>query len=121
MQLEELWTLDDETLTALNETSKIHGLIFLFQWQQKPSSGASDESKKEPLAEDQIPNGLYFAHQVTTNACGTQAILSVVLNSCSDKEDLGQTLTDFREFTAEFPPSLKGELCRVLRGNDGIC
>lgn len=109
VQLEELWSLDDESLMTLNSTAEIYGLIFLFQWQSKNAAGVSSESdtKKEPLTEDQIPESLFFAHQVTTNACATQAILSVVLNQGEDVE-LGSTLKDFKEFTASFPPALKG-------------
>lgn len=59
------------------------------------------------LKEDEIPEGLFFAHQVTTNACATQAILSVILNQ-GDKIELGSTLSEFKDFTASFPPSLKG-------------
>jgi ubiquitin carboxyl-terminal hydrolase L5 len=104
VQLEELWTLDDESLQALNDSGGIFGLIFLFQWTQ-PNAVAK---KKEALPEDQVPEGLFFAHQVTTNACATQAILSVVLNTPPEQVELGPTLSEFREFTASFPPSLKG-------------
>jgi len=100
-QLEELWSLDDESLAAHGE---IFGLIFLFQWQQKETGGYGTV-KKSCLAEDQVPEGLFFAHQVTTNACATQAILSIMLNQ--DLE-LGPILNEFKEFTASFPPSLKG-------------
>ena len=37
----------------------------------------------------------------------TQAILSVVLNQ-GENIELGSTLTEFKDFTASFPPSLKG-------------
>ena len=49
MQLEELWTLDDESLQTLKSSGDIYGLIFLFQWQQQGSSSSSD-NKKECLA-----------------------------------------------------------------------
>jgi ubiquitin carboxyl-terminal hydrolase L5 len=104
VQLEELWSLDDDTLKTLQDSGDIFGLIFLFQWEKSAPSAP----KPTCLPEDQIPEGLFFAHQVTTNACATQAILSVVLNSSSSVVELGKTLTEFRDFTASFPPSLKG-------------
>jgi ubiquitin carboxyl-terminal hydrolase L5 len=107
VQLEELWSLDDDTLNALNQTGEIYGLIFLFQYRLKSDTEGSTESTHEMLSEEQIPESLFFAHQVTTNACATQAILSVVLNQ-GEKVELGPTLEEFKEFTASFPPSLKG-------------
>jgi hypothetical protein len=62
---------------------------------------------RQPLSVDDCPPDLFFAQQVTTNACATQAILSVVFNA---NVDLGPTLTDFKSFTASFPPDLKGEI-----------
>jgi ubiquitin carboxyl-terminal hydrolase L5 len=107
VQLEELWSLDDDTLNALNQTGEIYGLIFLFQYQVISNAEGTTETTKEMLSEEQIPETLFFAHQVTTNACATQAILSVILNQ-DDKIELGPTLQEFKEFTASFPPSLKG-------------
>jgi len=113
VQLEELWSLDDESLMALNDTAQIYGLIFLFQWESGAASttncslSSSSSTKNEPLSEEQIPESLFFAHQVTTNACATQAILSVVLNQ-EENIELGSTLKEFKDFTASFPPSLKG-------------
>ena len=101
VQLEELWSLDEETLQALKDTGDIYGLIFLFQWQK----GTPATAPRECLKEDQIPEGLFYATQVVTNACATQAILSVVLNH---DIELGPTLSEFRDFTASFPPNLKG-------------
>jgi len=65
------------------------------------------------------PESLYFMKQVITNACATQAILSILLNML-DKSgktlpefagsgfDAGETLTNFREFTNEFDSQTKG-------------
>lgn len=101
VELEELWTLDDDTLASL---SPLYGLIFLFKWVpgQDTSLGA-----RRPLSIDEVPPDLFFAKQVITNACATQAILSVVFNATD--VDLGTTLSDFKAFTASFPPDLKGE------------
>ena len=103
VELEELYTLDDESLGQL---PPIHGLIFLFKWvgeQQKEHAATT-----EPLPEDSIPPNLFFAHQVTTNACATQAILSVVLNAGLSEDSLGKSLAEFQSFTQSFEPQLKG-------------
>lgn len=106
VELEELWSLDEATLMQLQASGKVYGLIFLFKWESK---NPADAAKKEPLSEDVTPPNLFFAHQTMTNACATQAIMSVLLNSGLTPEQLGPTLTEFQSFTASFPPSLKGE------------
>lgn len=120
VELEELCVLDDDTLAMLQPC---YGLIFLFRW--TPGQDTSLPNRPAPLSE--VPEGLFFARQTVTNACATQALLSIVLNGNNNNNNdnsavaaqstdgakeglqLGKTLTEFKSFTSSFPPSLKGE------------
>lgn len=67
-------------------------------------------------------DGLFFAAQTIQNACGTQAILSVVLNNDKSSDptssgadatrariEIGPSLQEFKEFTTGFDAGLRGE------------
>eukprot|EP01133_Synstelium_polycarpum_P004304 gene4304-5027_t len=99
VQVEELYTLDQSEFENLKP---IFGLIFLFKW-------ASDGENKEPAENE----NLFFANQVIQNACATQAILSILLNS--KDIDIGEELTNFKQFTQDFPPNMKGEAIGELQ------
>ncbi|KAI9488263.1 ubiquitin carboxyl-terminal hydrolase [Zychaea mexicana] len=99
VQVEEIWSLDESTMEQLKP---ILGLIFLFKWQDA-SGGSEPTSGGQP---DAAADHVFFANQVINNACATQAILSILLNR--DDIDLGQELRNFKEFTADFPPDMKG-------------
>ena len=111
-ELSEIWSMDEESLMQLG---KVYGLIFLFKWEQDHQDQHGDsghESSRIPLKEEEIPEELYFARQTVTNACATQAILSVLLNAAERNRDelsLGPILSEFKSFTSSFPPDLKGE------------
>jgi ubiquitin carboxyl-terminal hydrolase L5 len=79
-------------------SASTYGLIFLFKWRET-ETGSADL----PI---EFPPGLFFANQVITNACATQAVLSVVMNAPGI--ELGPELTALKEFTADFDPRARG-------------
>ena len=77
----------------------MYGVIFLFKYPtgEKPSERAQDGCYDFDASER-----LFFAAQTIQNACGTQALLSVVLNK-EGEVDIGPKLKDFKDFTVAFP------------------
>lgn len=53
---------------------------------------------------------MFYARQVINNACGTQALLSVLLNIKDDGVELGKTLQNFQEFAAALDAETRGRL-----------
>lgn len=102
----------------LAELHPVYGVIFLFKYPTdvpyaatgKPLDGTFDHEAAERI---------FFAAQTIQNACGTQALLSVLLNkdregSGSSEEgasgiDIGKPLREFRDFTMVLPPEFRGE------------
>lgn len=97
-EVTEIYSLDENEQSTLE--GKSYGLIFLFKWRQ--------ETDDRPVLDPVDCPDLFFAQQVVTNACATQAILSVVLNADNEIE-IGQTLRDFKAFVGHFDAETKGE------------
>ena len=77
----------------------MYGVIFLFKYPtaEKPTSTARDGAFDESAVDN-----IFFAAQTIQNACGTQALLSVLLNK-DGEIDIGPQLREFKEFTGAFP------------------
>nr|SVE74325.1 EOG090X0A33 [Daphnia barbata] len=98
VQVEELWSLDNEQFDRLKP---IHGLIFLFKW-------VPNEEVVGTVVQDNRLDKIFFAKQVINNACATQAIISILLNCKHPDLRLGPTLGEFKEFTQTFDANMKG-------------
>mmetsp|Transcript_108218 Transcript_108218/g.304950 ORF Transcript_108218/g.304950 Transcript_108218/m.304950 type:complete len:378 (+) Transcript_108218:125-1258(+) len=98
IQFEEVYTLEPESFAML-DAKKTYGLIFLFKWQQ--------QADPRPTV-DAADHGIFFAQQVIENACATQAILSALMNVPAEKLDIGPHLKEFKEFTGQLDPQMKG-------------
>jgi len=96
VEFQEVVSLDHSTLAEMGE---VLGLIFLFKWRDNVAPRNTMEA---------VPEGLFFAKQVIINACATQAILSVLLNTTPDQVDVGQNLNDLRQFTEGLDVESKG-------------
>lgn len=84
----------------MRQLSPVYGVIFLFKY---PTGQTQSRTEPEDGSFDYgAAENTFFAAQTIQNACGTQALLSVLLNHDSDVE-IGTTLKDFKEFTAAFP------------------
>lgn len=92
---EEIWSLEDRD--AIDRLRPIFGLVFLFKYK----SEGKQEDRSTPAPH------VYFAKQMITNACGTQALINLLLN-LNDKIDVGPELKHFLEFTESMDPETRG-------------
>ncbi|KAL8883404.1 MAG: hypothetical protein Q9192_007185 [Flavoplaca navasiana] len=95
VRVQEVVSLDSDMLAYLPRP--VYGLIFLFKWREE------DPDKQEPSC----PEGIWFANQTVNNACASVALLNIVNNVPELK--LGEHLEQFKEFTADFTPALRGD------------
>lgn len=87
VQVEELYNMEDTE--NLQRLKPIYGYIFLFKW-------VKDPELRNCLVE--YDADLFFSNQIINNACATQAILAVVLNS---PLKLRGAVKDFYEFAKQ--------------------
>ncbi|CAG8949384.1 hypothetical protein HYFRA_00005011 [Hymenoscyphus fraxineus] len=104
VQFEELIALDADYLRQLNP---VYGVIFLFKYPTGEKAN-SDGTPKDGQYDYDASENMFFAAQTIQNACGTQALLSVLLNK-DGVIDVGTPLKEFKEFTTGFPPDMRGE------------
>ena len=101
VQVVDLYALDEDMIQSMG--GDVYGLIFLFKWDRQKGNSPSHPSSH-------IPKDLFFARQVVHNACGTMAILNMVMNlpQMHKSVDLGPLLSDIQSFTLDFPSEEKG-------------
>lgn len=91
LQLEEVYSLDDIS-------PQTFGLFFLFKWKKGRAP--------DPVTGSDDPDAPIFLQQVIPNACGTIALLHVLLN-CPGLE-IGEVLSNFRDFVRFLPSEDRG-------------
>ncbi|PPQ70881.1 ubiquitin C-terminal hydrolase [Gymnopilus dilepis] len=94
LELVEMYDIEPWAVDHLNP----HGLIFCFMWRKDTHRPADFD---DPSAER-----VWFANQLSDDACATHAILNVVLN-CPGIE-IGDELRRFREDTKDMSPVMRG-------------
>ncbi|KAF2456851.1 ubiquitin carboxyl-terminal hydrolase [Lineolata rhizophorae] len=102
VQFEELVSLDADSIRQL---SPVYGVIFLFKY---PTGEPRTNTPKDGSLDFEAGENMFFAAQTIQNACGTQALLSVLLNK-DNEINIGEQLREFKEFTGAFPADLRGE------------
>jgi len=92
VQVEEMFNIDKDGFGD----DVIFGLIFLFKYDQKLSTTGTVAKYTD----------LWFAKQVIVNACATQALISILMNS--EGIDLGPHLSKLKDFTKNLDPEMRG-------------
>lgn len=111
-----LATLRSANKIDTNENSPVYGVIFLFKWLRETTSPSTPTTPQDGTYTTTPPDNLFFAAQTIQNACGTQAILSIILNQDTPAThnnnqpiNIGPELQSFKDFTTGFPSDLRGE------------
>jgi ubiquitin carboxyl-terminal hydrolase L5 len=95
---DEIVALDPQVFADLGT---IYGVIFLFKW--IASTGQTAEAPEDGSYDFDAEN-VFFAKQTIQNACGTQALLNILLNLRDEKDlEIGTALNEFVDFTLPLP------------------
>jgi len=105
IDVEELWNLDD--LIIKNEENTC-GVVFLFKWQGQRSRSTTAQL---PTSSEKV----VFIKQVVENACGTIALLHVLLNR--EGVEIGETLEGLKGFIADMDGETAGS---CLASHEGV-
>jgi len=95
VQVEELYALEEELFAQIKP---VYGLIFLFKWRPGEEGGELATDAKD----------VFFTQQVISNACASQALINLLLNTNTEEIQLGPTLEQFRSFTSSFDSATRG-------------
>lgn len=60
---------------------------------------------------------MFYAQQVVQDACGTQALLAILMNIEAKEVELGEVMSEFKSFTSSFNAEDKGA---AIGGHDAI-
>ncbi|KAL8738797.1 MAG: hypothetical protein Q9181_000475 [Wetmoreana brouardii] len=100
VQVEELVSLD---AAYLRQRGPVYGVIFLFKY---PTGEKRHETPLDGTYDYEAAENGFFAAQTIQNACGTQALLSVLLNK-GESIRIGPKLQEFKDFTGAFPADVR--------------
>ncbi len=96
LEVTELYSVEPFATDHLNP----YGLIFCYLCEDSP--GAQDDTTISDDLEDSDARAIWFANQLSDDACSSQAILNVLLN-CKGV-DIGSELREFAADTEKMSP-----------------
>ncbi|KAF2278334.1 cysteine proteinase [Westerdykella ornata] len=103
VSVRQVFLIDADEMKALPHP--IYGLIFLFRY--RDSEDAEQQEKT-------CPDNVWFANQMPAqNSCATLAIMNILMNAHG--VELGENLQQFKEFSSELSPYLRGEAFASFR------
>lgn len=106
----ELYDIQQTTHIAQQYNNSVLGLIFLFKYDSKHY--ADTASNRAVLDDDDdMSNDIFFAKQTINNACGTQALINILMNvdiNNNNDVQLGDELSSYKSFAVALDPESRG-------------